>query len=80
MGCKDCEKIQGCGKHLTELIAIYHSQSDLLAACEAQHEAIDQLFALLIWKDEKYLPSKSGQPWEAFQQGNQAIDAAKKIK
>lgn len=51
--------------------------ADLLEACEAQHQAIDRLFALLIEKDEKFFPSKSGQPWEAIQQGNVAIAKAK---
>ena len=51
---------------------------DLLAACEAQHQAIDHLFALLITLNVNFLPSKSGQPWEAIQQGKAAIAKAKK--
>jgi len=49
---------------------------DLLSACKAQHKAIDILFALLIEKDEKFFPSKSGLPWKAIQQGNRAIEDA----
>jgi len=36
------------------------------------------LFALLIRKDNKYFPSKSGYPWQAIQQGNAAIALAEK--
>ena len=49
----------------------------LLEACEAQHKAIDKLFALLISIRGDYLPTKSGQPWRAFQQGVAAIALAK---
>ena len=61
-----------------EIVHRWNSQPDLLEACEAQHQAIDRLFALLIEKDEKFFPSKSGQPWEAIQQGNAAIAIARK--
>lgn len=50
---------------------------DLLSACEAQHQAIDILFALLIELDRQFFPSKSGTPWEAIVQGNAAIAKAK---
>src|SRR5215831_14126787 len=43
---------------------------DLLAACEAQHTAIDTLFAMLARANPEFFPSQSGQPWEAIQQGN----------
>ena len=49
---------------------------DLLASCKAQHEAIDRLFARLILLDKHFLPSESGQPWEALVRGNQAIAKA----
>src|SRR4051812_42418119 len=55
---------------------------DLLAACQAQHEAIDRLFAKLIvltrdhTPDDVFFPSKSGQPWDAIQLGVAAIDKA----
>ncbi len=69
-------------KRLLEACAIIDrseaSRKELLEACEAQHNAIDILFAMLIEKDEKFLPSKSGQPWAAVQQGNAAIAKAKK--
>ena len=52
----------------------------LLAACVAQHEAIDRLFALLIAKtmnhENPFYPSECGQPWEAIQMGKVAIEAA----
>lgn len=55
---------------------------ELLAACKAQHEAIDRLFAMLIGltrehtPDAHFFPTKSGQPWGACQQGNAAIAKA----
>lgn len=55
---------------------------DLLAACKAQHEAIDRLFCQLILltrehtPNEAFFPSKSGQPWEAAQLGATAIRKA----
>lgn len=51
---------------------------DLLAACKAQHEAIDTLFAVLIGRDAKFFPSRSGQPWEALVMGNAAVEKAEK--
>ncbi len=50
--------------------------SDLLAACEEQHKAIDSLFAMLITIDTSFFPSKCGQPWQACLQGNAAIRKA----
>ena len=55
-------------------------RDDLLAACEAQHEAIDRLFAMLIECKKDFFPSKSGQPWKALNQGNAAIAKAKELK
>lgn len=52
----------------------------LLEACKAQHEAIDILFSMLIERSPNghiFLPSKSGQPWNACLMGNAAIAAAK---
>jgi hypothetical protein len=51
----------------------------LLAACKAQHEAIDTLFAMLIDRSppgKTFLPSKSGQLWDALVAGNAAIAKA----
>ncbi len=45
----------------------------MFAALKAQHEAIDRLFALLITKVPGFYPTKSGQPWEACQEGNVII-------
>lgn len=54
----------------------------LLAACKAQHQAIDMLFAMLIAKtmnnEKPFYPSESGQPWTALLLGRSAIDAAEK--
>lgn len=49
---------------------------ELLIACKAQHEAIDRLMALVATLDYTFLPSKSGQPWEALTQGFEAIRKA----
>jgi hypothetical protein len=51
--------------------------SELLRACEAQHEAIDRLFAMLIGNHTGFLPSHSGQPWTALLMGHAAITKAK---
>lgn len=70
------------GHHKTEPdVQLIAAAPDLLAACKAQHEAIDRLFALLIeraaeGKATDFYPSKSGQPWEACLQGNAAIAKA----
>jgi hypothetical protein len=42
---------------------------DLFEALISQHEAIDILFAMLVERDLTFYPSKSGEPWEALQQG-----------
>jgi len=48
--------------------------AELAAACLAQHEAIDTLFALLILHVPGFRASESGQPWEALIQGNEALE------
>ena len=58
--------------------ALIASSPDLYAACKAQHEAIDRLFARLVKLDPTFFPSKSGQPWEALVQGNSALEKAVK--
>src|ERR1700676_739230 len=45
---------------------------ELLAACRAQHEALDILMAMLIERDPNFFPSKSS-VWPALIQGNAAI-------
>lgn len=61
---------------------LFAAAPDLLAACQAQHEALDRLFARLIvltrehTPDDVFFPTKSGQPWEACQLGVAAIDKA----
>ena len=52
---------------------------ELLAACEAQRKAIDLLRLLVLEEDPGFLPSLSGQPWEALLSGNKAIAKAKGI-
>ncbi len=49
---------------------------DLLEACKVQGGAIDLLFAMLIQAHPSFLPTKSGQPWEALLAGNTAIAKA----
>lgn len=49
---------------------------ELLEACKAQHEAIDRLLAQIIGLDQTFLPTRSGQPWQAMIQGNAAIAKA----
>jgi len=55
---------------------------DMLKALRAQHVAIDTLFAMLIEVTRKpyagvaFMPSQSGQPWDAIKLGNSAIDKA----
>ncbi len=68
------------------MVPLISAAPELLAACKAQHEAIDRLFAMLILATnrkvidhhaaEQFLPTKSGQPWEALLQGNEAIKKA----
>lgn len=50
---------------------------DMYEALKAQHEAIDQLFAILIEQDNTFFPSKSGKPWEAMRQGHNAMVKAR---
>ena len=49
---------------------------DLLAACEAQHKAIDHLLATIIGLDNDFMPTKSP-VWPMLLQGNAAISKAK---
>lgn len=51
------------------------TQTDLLTAAKAMHEAIDRLFATLIICAPKFRPSNSGQPWRAISLGTAAIHA-----
>jgi hypothetical protein len=55
---------------------LINTAADLLAACKAQHDAIDILFARLISIDREFLPSKSGKPWDALLAGVKAINKA----
>lgn len=55
---------------------IIKAARQLFVACKAQHEAIDRLFARLIALDPDFLPTKSGQPWDAVLMANEALDVA----
>ena len=48
---------------------------ELLAACKAQHTAIDTLLALLITRDATFMPTKSAE-WPACVQAAAAIAKA----
>lgn len=50
--------------------------AQLLAACQAQHDALDILFARLIMLDVGFFPSLSGAPWDAMVAGHAAIARA----
>ena len=58
------------------IVRACNSHAAMLEALKAQHDAIDQLFAMLIDAKPGFLPSQSGQPWEACQAGNRAIEHA----
>lgn len=55
----------------------------MLSALEAQHRAIDALFAMLISltanTDKPFFPSQSGWIWDATAEGNAIITKARKI-
>ena len=59
-----------------ELGRVLIVHDDLLAACKAQHAAIDLLLAMLIVHKPGFMPSKSGQPWKAMLAGHAAIAKA----
>lgn len=48
------------------------AHDDLLAACKAQHEAIDTLLAMLVVRDHTFFPTQSP-VWPKLLQGNAAI-------
>lgn len=48
----------------------------LVEACEAQHKALDWLFAMLIEHNRAFMPSRSA-AWPAMVQGNAALAAAR---
>ena len=60
---------------MEQAVGLTPLEAELLAACKAQHRAIDWLFAQLIeasTTDTLFLPSKS-RAWAACLQGNAAI-------
>lgn len=59
-----------------DILTAITTNKELLAACKAQHAAIDHLFAILILQKKGFLPSKSGEPWAALLIGNEAIKNA----
>ncbi len=78
--CKSAGAERGPVEQAVVDAALISAAPDLLAACKAQHEAIDRLFASLIDRYEDhgraYFPSRSGQPWEASHAGRAAIEKA----
>lgn len=75
--------IQRTDGYWTLRIAKPQINAELLAACKAQHDAIDRLFAMLIeaTKDQKphcFFPTQCGQPWEAGKAGKAAIEKAER--
>ncbi len=71
------EKLQNLEEVNKILLCPLHAAAPaLLEACKKQRRAIDILFAQLILKDETFMPSESGQPWEALKSGNEAIEKA----
>jgi len=50
--------------------------AEMYEALRVQHDAMDILFTMLIVRDQTFLPSQSGEPWEALLQGNAALDKA----
>lgn len=74
--CQDCLNRKVLERALEELKKVNNKKEVLLDAVKAQHDAIDVLFALLIAKDPTFFPSKSGKPWQAIIQGNEAIKLA----
>lgn len=51
-------------------------EKELIEACKAQHRAIDILFAMLATAKPDFLPSKSGEPWDAAQKGHAVLRKA----
>lgn len=72
--------IRGKGLKVDEQGYLISAAPELFQACKDMHKAMDLLFSWLIQKDIKFLPSKSGIPWEAFNEGFAAIAKAKGIK
>jgi hypothetical protein len=69
----ECEVI--CGAFQTRSGLLLAAAPELLAACKAQHNAIDILLAMLIERDSSFMPSKSV-VWPALVLGNAAISKA----
>ena len=70
--------IGGLGMEEEDNARLLAAAKKLLEACQAQHDAIDWLFARLILAEPGFFPSQSGQPWEALIKGNNAIRIALK--
>lgn len=51
---------------------------DMYDALHKAHDAIDELFARLVIAEESFMPSKSGSPWKALLEINEAIAKAEK--
>lgn len=68
--------IGGLGEEEQPTAHLFLAAPYLLAACKAQCEAIDELMARLIALDNDFMPTKSGQIWEAMLEGRRAIEMA----
>jgi hypothetical protein len=68
--------IGGLGEEEEPTANLFLAAPFLLAACKAQHKAMDELMAKLIALDDTFLPSKSGEIWEAMLEGKRAIAKA----
>ena len=69
-------KVDQATAQIVNFVKSSEEYADMLAALEAQHEAIDILLALLIERDNEFMPTKS-QVWPMLLQGNAAIAKAK---
>jgi hypothetical protein len=73
--------MKACGCRITRLgpppsvrwCRLHARAKKLLEACQAQHDAIDILFARLIVRDKSFVPSRSGAPWAAFRKGHNVL-------
>lgn len=62
----DGEDRVACWINSAENARLIAAAPDLLAACKAAHHGLDLLFARLILLDCNFLPTKSGDAWDAM--------------
>lgn len=73
----DEDRFLVCGMIAGALMRRGDVNGDLLAAAEAQHQAIDILLATVAAQDRTFMPTKSV-VWPMMVQGHKAIEAAKR--